>query len=482
MKVLKSILALVALLVISVFSAQAPSKMSYQAVIRNSSNGIVANQTVGMRISILQSSVSGTAVYVETNSSTTNSNGLVSTEIGGGTAITGSFSAIDWSNGSYFVKVETDPTGGTNYTITSTTQLLSVPYALYAKTAGSLSLLPPTATTQAATNLDVNTATINGLVNGNGFSSAVTFDWGLTTSYGSTSTPAQSPVTGSSDTPVNVNLTGLQGNTTYHYRVKASNAVNVTIGSDMQFTTLVKIPTVTTLALSNIKGNAATAGGSVTNNGGSAITAQGLCWSTSPNPTIANSLNTSFTADMTSLSPDTVYYVRAYATNVAGTGYGNQISFNSGKVIGSTFGGGLVFYNDGSGHGLVCASTDQSTGSGAEWGCFDTVISGTSTTIGTGNANTIAIVSACSTAGIAARICNDLVLNSYSDWYLPSRDELMFMYTNLWAQNLGGFSNNTYWSSSDNSGPYAYVVYFSGGYYSGGYKQNLFYVRAVRSF
>ena len=115
--------------------AQAPELMSYQAVIRNSSDALVKNQSVGMQISILQGSSTGTAVYVETQTETTNTNGLVSIDIGGGTVVSGDFSAIDWSTGLYFIKSETDPTGGTNYTITGTTQLLSVPYALHAKTA-----------------------------------------------------------------------------------------------------------------------------------------------------------------------------------------------------------------------------------------------------------------------------------------------------------------------------------------------------------
>ncbi len=91
-----------------------------------------------MRISILQGSVEGTAVYVETQVSTTNSNGLVTIEIGGGTPVTGTFTGIDWSTGPYYIKTETDPAGGVNYpAIVGTSQLLSVPYALYAKNSES---------------------------------------------------------------------------------------------------------------------------------------------------------------------------------------------------------------------------------------------------------------------------------------------------------------------------------------------------------
>ena len=115
--------------------AQAPQKMSYQAVIRNSSNALVTSKVVGMRISILKGSATATASpltdYVETQKPTTNANGLVSLEIGTGTAVTGTFATINWANGPYFIKTETDPTGGTNYTIVGTSELLSVPYALF---------------------------------------------------------------------------------------------------------------------------------------------------------------------------------------------------------------------------------------------------------------------------------------------------------------------------------------------------------------
>ena len=115
--------------------AQAPDKMSYQSVIRNSGGELVTNQSVGVRISLLQGSATGTVVYRETFSPKpqTNANGLLSLDVGSGTADTGTFSSINWAAGPYFVKTETDPAGGTNYTITATSQLLSVPYALYAR-------------------------------------------------------------------------------------------------------------------------------------------------------------------------------------------------------------------------------------------------------------------------------------------------------------------------------------------------------------
>jgi uncharacterized protein (TIGR02145 family) len=140
----------------SVF-AQSPEKMSYQAVIRDAGNNLVTSQIVGMQIQILQGSEFGAAVYVETQTPTSNANGLVSLEIGAGTVVSGTFATIDWANGPHFIKTETDPTGGTSYTISGTSQLLSVPFALHAKTAqtitGAISESDPVYTGSQAANI-----------------------------------------------------------------------------------------------------------------------------------------------------------------------------------------------------------------------------------------------------------------------------------------------------------------------------------------
>ena len=134
MKKISSLIAILLLCAVTLF-AQAPEKFTYQAVVRNTNNNLVANSQVGVRVSILQGSASGSAVYVETQTGTTNANGLVTLSIGGGSVQQGTFANIDWANGPFFLKTETDPNGGSNYTVTTTQQLLSVPYALYAKTA-----------------------------------------------------------------------------------------------------------------------------------------------------------------------------------------------------------------------------------------------------------------------------------------------------------------------------------------------------------
>ncbi|MCB0804958.1 MAG: hypothetical protein KDC05_04115, partial [Bacteroidales bacterium] len=132
-----TIIALFALFNFNPLNAQAPQKMSYQAVIRDAEGQLLIDSEVGIRITILQGTASGTSVFIETHTPQTNASGLVSLEIGDGNTVSGNLDEIDWSDGPYFIKTETDPEGGTNYTITGTSQFLSVPYALYAEESGT---------------------------------------------------------------------------------------------------------------------------------------------------------------------------------------------------------------------------------------------------------------------------------------------------------------------------------------------------------
>src|ERR1043166_3881171 len=117
--------------------AQSPHKMSYQAVVRDASFKLVVSKPISMKVSILQGSATGTVVYAETQTPTTNANGLATVEIGGGTIVSGNINTINWASGPYFIKTETDPAGGTSYSISNTSQLMSVPFALYAENSGS---------------------------------------------------------------------------------------------------------------------------------------------------------------------------------------------------------------------------------------------------------------------------------------------------------------------------------------------------------
>jgi len=124
--------------------AQSPERFSYQAVIRDADDDLIRNAPVGIRIQILEESAFGNAVYVETQSVNTNSNGLVSFIIGDGNVVQGDLTNVDWANKNHFIKTEVDPTGGDNYALSGTSELLSVPYALYAASGGDPGLLEGT--------------------------------------------------------------------------------------------------------------------------------------------------------------------------------------------------------------------------------------------------------------------------------------------------------------------------------------------------
>lgn len=257
------------------------------------------------------------------------------------------------------------------------------------------------------------------------------------------------------------------------------------------------LPTLaSTTVASNITTNSAESGGTITSDGGTNITARGVCWSTLPNPTINDSKTVDaagtgvFQSSITALQSGTTYYARAYATNGAGTAYAIQITFMTIPVIGQELQGGKVAYVLADGdigydalkpHGIIVAPSDLSTG--ISWGCSGSTTGATGISVGTGNQNTASIIAACAEAGIAARLCSDLVLNGYSDWYLPSQEELVKVYN---SRNItGGFNTSGlfYWSSTEYSSTTVNVRRFSdgvGGTTGKGSTAHL--LRAVRSF
>jgi hypothetical protein len=376
---MKKLITILTLLLISqVLHAQAPQATSYQAVIRNSSGNVLSNQLVKVRFSIRDSAANGTVVYQETQTPTTNAQGLINLFAGQGTAVIGTFAGINWGNKSKFLQTEIDITGGSNFTDMGTMQLMSVPYALYANTssngmpsginAGEMlywngttwvkinpgtngqnltfcngvpqwgpCLILPTVTTGSITAKTAITATAGGNVTDSG-SRAITargvcFSTTINPTIANTKTASGTNVIGA----YTVSLTGLSALTTYHYRAYATTSVGTSYGADSVFTTnAATIPTLTTTAASAITGISATSGGNITSDNGATITARGICWSTTANPTIALTTKTNngtgtgvFTSSITGLSANTLYYVRAYATNSAGTVYGSQLNFTT---------------------------------------------------------------------------------------------------------------------------------------------------------
>ncbi|MCE2840285.1 MAG: DUF1566 domain-containing protein [Bacteroidetes bacterium] len=422
-------------------STGVPNKFTYQSVVRDTSGQLVTNQSVGMRLS-LQRGPHLANLYTETHQLTTNSNGLLTCIIGSGQPTLGMMDTIDWSEGMVYVKTEIDMSGGSNYSLVSTRELLSVPYALYSLNSGSSTPGP------------VGPMGPQGVPGPQG-PSGVSFPSG-----------------------------GISGQALYY-----CNGVPTWGPCPNQPT----MPTVTTNLVTLLPGNSASTGGNVTSDGGSPVTHRGVVYDTTSNPSLTSNYSVdgsgtgSFVSTLNNLAPTTTYYTRAYATNAVGTAYGSVVSFSTNLslptvTIGQNHAGGIVFYVDSTGqHGLACTSFDQNT---SVWGCNGTYISGTSTTFGTGMANTTAIVNGCSVSPFAASECNDLVLNGYNDWYLPSRDELVLMYQNLKTQSLGNFSNDWYWSSSQVSSGNAWYVTFHNGmaWHVNIGKYDYGQVRAVRAF
>jgi hypothetical protein len=192
------------------------------------------------------------------------------------------------------------------------------------------------------------------------------------------------------------------------------------------------------------------------------------------------------TSSVNSLTSGTNYYLRAYATNSIGTAYGNEISFTTPiqLTIGMSYAGGLVFHIDSTGqHGMVCAPFDQSNG--APFGCNGSF--GTSQNFGAGLSNTALLVTGCPTLGTAAQICNDLILNGYNDWFLPSASEVNYFYSNVLVNDIynqfnfqGGY---LYWTSSEISVMnWAYAWGPGGGSVPATNRSFLYKVRAFRKF
>lgn len=302
--------------------------------------------------------------------------------------------------------------------------------------------------------------------------------------------------------PFASSITGLSASTKYYVRAYAVSAGGGTgYGNEISFTTnAAGLPILSTLSVSNITNNSASSGGNITENGGAQVTARGVCWSTSPNPTISNNKTSNgigsgnFTSSLSSLNNATKYYARAYATNLAGTAYGNEITFTTNVQIGDAFQGGKVFYilqatdvgyDPNVQHGLICALNDQTSTNGIRWSVNNSNTVGVQAggvVIGSGSNNTDVIISNLGNGNnYAAGLARAHNGGAFTDWFLPSRDELSMLYQNRISTGTT-FSTTQYWSSSWFSTTEARTVNFSNGITGTGLNSNLYRVRAIRKF
>ncbi|MCF8416156.1 MAG: hypothetical protein K9G40_07920 [Crocinitomicaceae bacterium] len=382
-----SLLLAFCLAILTVAQAQIPPQaMNYSAVARNAAGQPIATATIGIQISILKTSTLGAVMYSENHFVNTDSFGLFNLIVGAGAVQSGSMNSIQWSTDNFYLKVGMDINGGTNFLTMGTTQLLSVPYALHAATADSITGVAMDGSetviiagsdvtiTGSGTTADpyiVNAAgatpgTIPTLTTGAvqetielfGSSSSlylkvahtVSSDGGETiVSRGICYSTSPNPTTSGNVSPSGFNnwvgsdtsfMYIIQPNTTYYIRAFAVNSKGTAYGNEVSFTTTnVQLATLVTDPVSNFSfnpdGSVNTDLNSQLINDGGQPPVLGFCYATSPNPTLNDfviSTYTSLSTSLLNLAPNTTYYVRAYGTNIAGTAYGNQVMFTTPQV------------------------------------------------------------------------------------------------------------------------------------------------------
>lgn len=445
--------------------AQAPKKMSYQAVIRNSSNALITNSAVGVRISIIQGSINGTEVYKEIYNPNpeTNDNGLLAIEIGTGVPATGIFSNIDWGDGPFYIKIETDPTGGTNYTITGMSQLLSVPYAMYAQTAESL--------VGGINEVDpfFGASPAYGITSANISHWNTAFGWGNHTGLYRpiTYVPAWNDITGK---PTFATIA-----TSGSYFNLSDNPFLITSPANdqlLKFNGTNWVNFTHNFSLSNHTHTDATTTTSGFMSGADKTKLNGLQNADGSETKITAGAHISVAGTGTTANP--------YVINTTGIPT---------HFIGELYGGGIlvsVWIESGIEHGLIASLTDLSTG--IVWSNIDATLIGVTAQSPTdGQTNTAEIIGQAGHTSSAAKLCDDYNHGGFGDWYLPSMFELnqcsnAAFEVNRVLGNIDGFALGTYWSSTETGASSAACTNLHYGI-SGNYGKNGNYrVRAMRKF
>ena len=438
--------------------AQTPEKMSYQAIVRDANNTLLEDKLVGIQVSILQNSETGSEVYIETHSVVTNMNGLVALEIG--TGVTSyDFSSIDWSNGPYFVKVETDLNGADNYSISGVSQLMSVPFALYAKASGNgITTSQADAIVANTAKTGITTSQANAIV-GNTAKTGITSDQadaivGNTAKTGITSDQSDAIV-------ANTTKTGI---TSDQADAIVANTAKTGITSDQSDAIVANTAKtgITSDQADAIVANTAKTG--ITSDQSDAIvanTAKTGITSDQADAIVANTAKTSITTDQT----DAIVVNTAKISLPSGGNEGDVLKIVSGEYVWvgettyqintfySELGGYVIDINSDGKHGVVLAMKDQG---------YDNWY----------NANNL----------LNNPDNHDTDGAQFRDWRLPSKRELNLMYLSYLNGNPTSLAGATYWSSSEFKYDYAWLHYFFSGQQDDVNKVNAYNIRAVRSF
>ncbi len=452
--------------------AQSPHAFSYQAVVRNASNQLVANTNIGMQVSILQGAIDGPALYIETHEATTNNNGLVTIEVGNGTTL-GNFLLIDWADGPYYIKTEIDLNGYNEYTITGVSQLLSVPYALHAASAasftGQLNEADPVFLGSPANGISVTDVS-----NWN-----TAFGWG---NHQGLYKPVSYLPTWSEILYHPFSILGATHNQILRYNEVSGKWVNVT----PNFLVTESQDIAEVLDQGNDAGNQ-----KILNVNQQAI------GTGNPSPSAALEIQSTTQGFLPPrMSTSQIFSIQNPAEGLVVYNTDNKMlnlfdgenwvdmNGNSALKVGNFYGGGYIFYLDVSGfHGLICNAEDIIQ---TQWGCNDPdeLISGADgIALGTGEQNTIDIVTQCTTPFYAAKLCDDMFFQGYDDWFLPSQDEMLLIYSELHENGIGNFTNTQYWTSTQVSVDQAISIDFETGAVVSELKDNMeITVRAVRAF
>ena len=456
--------------------AQTPEKMSYQAIVRDANNTLLEDKLVGIQVSILQNSETGSEVYIETHSVVTNMNGLVALEIG--TGVTSyDFSSIDWSNGPYFVKVETDPNGADNYSISGVSQLMSVPFALYAKASGN------GITTSQADAIVTNTAKTGITSDQADAIVANTTKTGITTDQsdaivtntaktGITSDQSDAIVTNTAKTGITTDQAGAivtntakTGITSDQADAIVANTAKTGITSDQADAIVANTAKtgITSDQSDSIVANTAKTG--ITSDQSDAIvanTAKTGITSDQSDAIVANTAKTGITSDQA----DAIVVNTAKISLPSGGNEGDILKIINGEYVWvgettyqlntfySELGGYVVDINSDGTHGLVVAMQDQGFGN---W--YD------------------------ATNKINDPDNHDSDGGKFRDWRLPSKRELILIYQVYLNSNPLDLLSTTYWSSTEFNylKAWCHVISSNSKYYDSKYGAT-FDIRAVRSF